>query len=81
MKLRAKLKIYLFKKLRLDRWGYEWSEYWGIIRNYERTMFYFIFKSINPATRIGVSHLKDYTVKTNLAKFVNNVKYLLDNMS
>ena len=44
-------------------------------------MFYLIFERINPSTRIGVSNLKDEIEKATLAKFGNNVKDLLDNMS
>ena len=62
----------------LYQWGYEWAESRGIIKNDRHTMFYFIFKSINSAARIGVSNLKYDIVKTNPAKFGNNVKYLLD---
>ena len=40
-----------------------------------------IFKIIKPATRIGVSNLKYEIEKANLAKFGNNVKYLLDDIS
>ena len=54
------------------------AEYRVPIKNGGHTMFYFIFKSINPATRIGVSILNNDILKTNLAKYVNNVKYLLD---
>ena len=44
-------------------------------------MFYLIFKIINPATRIGVSNLKDEIEKSTLAKFGNNLKDLLDDIS
>ena len=44
-------------------------------------MLYFIFKRINPDTRIGVSNLKDEIEKSTLAKIGNNLKYLLDDMS
>ena len=44
-------------------------------------MLYIIFKSINSDTRIGDSKLKDETEKETLAKFGNNVKYLLGDMS
>ena len=40
-----------------------------------------MFKSIKPATRIGVSSQKYEIEKANLSKFGNNVKYLLDDMS
>ena len=40
-------------------------------------MIYRLFKSINPATRIGVSNLKDEIKKSPLSKFVNNIKDLL----
>ena len=44
-------------------------------------MLYPIFKNINPATRIGVSNLKYEIEKSTLAKFGNNAKELLDDMS
>ena len=44
-------------------------------------MLYLILKSINPVTSIVVSELKDEIEKATLAKFLNNVKYLLDDMS
>ena len=40
-----------------------------------------IFKLINPGTRIVVSNLKDEIEKSNIAKFLNNVKDLIDYMS
>ena len=40
-----------------------------------------MFKSIKPATRIGVSSQKYEIEKANLSKFGSNVKYLLDDMS
>ena len=44
-------------------------------------MLYLIFKSINPATIIGVSNLKyDIEIST-LTNFGNNVKDILDHMS
>ena len=45
------------------------------------TIIHLPFKSINPYTRIGVSSLNDEIEKSTLAKFGNNVKYLLDDMS
>ena len=51
-------KTYL-KKLRFHCGEYEWAEAGGIISNYVPTMLYLIFKSINPAIRIGVLNLKD----------------------
>ena len=44
-------------------------------------MIYLIFKSINPYTRIGVSNQKDELEKSTLAKFVNNLEDLLDDIS
>ena len=44
-------------------------------------MLYLLFKNISPATKIGVSDIKDEIDKANLNKFFNNVKYLLDDMS
>ena len=40
-----------------------------------------MLKIINPATRIGVSNLKDEIEKSTLAKFGNNIKDLLDEIS
>ena len=46
------------KKLKLC-WGeYEWDNAGGIKINDVTTMFYLLFKIINPDTRIGVSNLK-----------------------
>ena len=44
-------------------------------------MIYLIFKRINPATSIVVSNLKYDIDKSIIAKFLNNVKDLLDFMS
>ena len=44
-------------------------------------MIYLLFKSINPDTIIGVSNLKYEIGKATLAKFGNNVKDLIDDMS
>ena len=44
-------------------------------------MIYFLFKIINPDKSIGVSNLKDEIEKSALAKFVNNIKEILDCMS
>ena len=51
------------------------------MRNDGTTMFYLIFKSINPTTRISVSNLKYETDKATLSKFGKNVKDLLDDIS
>ena len=50
------------------------------MRNYVSTMIYLISKIVNPDKRIGVSNLKDKVDRATLAKFVNNVKDLLDDM-
>ena len=68
------------KKLMLHHREYEWTYYEGIKSNDGTTMLYRIFKSINPATRIVVSNLKDEIEKAILAKILNNVKDLLDEM-
>ena len=68
-------------KIRLFQREYEWADDGSIIRNDVSTMLYILFKRINPATRIGVSNLKDEIDKTTLAKFGNNLKDLLDDMS
>ena len=57
---------------------YEWTDDGGLMGNKEPTMIYIIFKSINPATSIGVSKLKDKSEKSTLSKFGNSVTYLLD---
>ena len=44
-------------------------------------MIYLVFKIINPSTRIVFSDLKDEIERSNIAKFLNNVKDLLDYMS
>ena len=44
-------------------------------------MIYLIFKSINPATRISISNIKDEIEKQTIAKFGNNVIDILDDMS
>ena len=46
-------------KLRINREEYEWDETGVLIRNYGPTTPELIFKSTNPASRIGVSNLKD----------------------
>ena len=43
-------------------------------------MIYLILKIINPVIRVGVSNLKDEIYKATIAKFVNNVNDLLDDM-
>ena len=44
-------------------------------------MLYLILKSINPATRIIVSNIKDKIDKSTLDKFGINVKDILDEVS
>ena len=44
-------------------------------------MIYLLFKSTNTDKSIDVSNLKDELEKTTLAKFGNNIKDLLDDMS
>ena len=68
------------KKLKLHFMKYEWTDSGGIIRNDGTNIIYLTFKSINPATRIGVSNLKYEIWKANLAKFDKDVKDLLDYM-
>ena len=65
-------------KLRLHRGEYEWSDAGGMIRIYAHTILHLLFKSINPATRIGVSNLEYEIEKSNLSKFGKNIKDLLD---
>ena len=79
--IEGSIKNISLKKLRLDQGGYEWAEYGGIIINDGPNMFYFLFKIIIPATRIGASHINYEIIKTKLAKFGNNIKYLLGEMS
>ena len=69
------------KKHRIHHGVYVWTDTGGTIRNDVPTMIYRAFKSINPVTSIGVSNLKDEIDKSNLDKFGNIVKYLLDDMS
>ena len=45
------------------------------------TMLHLIFKGINLATMICVSNLKEEIQKSTLAKFVNNLEDILDDMS
>ena len=68
-------------KLSIHRKGCEWIDAWGLIRNDGPNNIYLLFKSTNPATRIGVSNLKYEIEKANLAKSDNNVKYLIDDTS
>ena len=69
------------KKLRLHHGEYEWTDDGGIVRNYGNTALCLLFKIISIDTSIGVSNLKYDIEKATLAKFLNNVKYLLDDMS
>ena len=43
-------------------------------------MLYLLLKSTKQAKRIAVSNSKDEIEKSTLAKFGNNVKYLLDDI-
>ena len=69
------------KKLRLRFKEYGCPDYGGVIRNYGTTVICFIFKIIKPDTRFGVSNSKYLIEKSTLAKFGNNFKYLLDDMT
>ena len=73
-------KISLIFKIRFHFGGYEWTDDWDLKSNNVTTILYLIFKSINPDKRIVVSNLKYEIERTALAKFVNNVKSLLDDM-
>ena len=44
-------------------------------------MIYLLFKIINTDKSIGVSNLKYEIEKSTLAKFGNNIKYIIDDMS
>ena len=44
-------------------------------------MLYLLLKSTSPDTRIGVFNLKHEIDKSTLANFVNNIKYIIDDMS
>ena len=66
------------KKHRLHRGEYECSDAGDMIRIYAHTILHLLFKSINPATRIGVSNLEYEIEKSTLSKFGNNIKDLLD---
>ena len=57
--IKVSIKNTYIKKLRLHQGEYEWADNGGIISNYVPTMLYLILKSINPATGIGFSNLKD----------------------
>ena len=46
------------KTVRPHRGVFEWTYNEGLITNDGTTIIYLIFKSINPATSIGVSNLK-----------------------
>ena len=76
--IKVSIKNKYLKKLRLHLREYERTYYGGLIRNDVTTMLYLIFKIINPATRIFVSNLKYEIEKSTIAKFLNNVKNLLD---
>ena len=69
------------KKIRIHQREYELADAEDMISNYGPTMIYLLFKSTNPDKRIGVSNLKYEIEKSTLAKFDNNVKYILDGMS
>ena len=58
----------------------EWAESGDLIMNDGPTIPHLIFKSINLDTSTSVSNLKYQIEKSNLAKFVNIVKDLLDDM-
>ena len=73
-------KTYL-KKLVIILGEYEWDYSGSLIRNYGPTMLHILFKMINPYTSNGVSNLKYQIGKSTLAKFGNNTKDLLDDMS
>ena len=49
-----------------------------MIRIYAHTILHLLFKSINTATRIGVSKLEYEIEKSTLSKFGNNIKEFLD---
>ena len=68
------------KELRLNRREYEWYDTGGLIMNYGDTMIYLPFKIINVYARIGVSNLKYEIEKATIAKFGNNVKYIIYDM-
>ena len=60
---------------------YKWFDAGDFIKYYIPTIVYLLFKIIDPATSIGVSNLEDKIEKSTLAKFFNNVKYIIDDMS
>ena len=69
------------KKTRLH-WGEnKWADDGCLISNNGPTMIYLLFKNIKPAIRIGVSNINDEIEKSTLAKFWNNVKDLLCDIS
>ena len=71
----------ILKKIRIHRRQYELADAGGLKSNYGPIMIYLLFKSINLATSIDVSNLKDEIRKATLDKLGNNVKCLLYNMS
>ena len=52
----------------------------GIKSNNLPAMIYIIFESINPATRVGVSNIKNEIDRATLDNFFNDIKDLLDKM-
>ena len=79
--VKGSIKNTYHKKIRLHRREYEWTCDGGLISNYEINMLYLILKIIKPNTRIAVSNLKYEIDKSILAKFLNIVKDILDDMS
>ena len=79
--VKGSIKNTYLSKLRIHCREYEWTYYGGIIRNDGTTMLYLIFKIINPATGIIVLNLKDEIEKSNIAKFLDNVKDFFDYIS
>ena len=49
----------------------------GLIINYGPNILYFLFKIINPATRIGIFNLNNEVDKENISKFIINLNTLL----
>ena len=43
-------------------------------------MIHLLLKLINPTTKMWVSNLRDKIEKAIVSKFINNVKYLLDDI-
>ena len=69
------------KKLGIHRKEYEWEKSRGLIRSDVPTVIHLLFKIVNPTSSIGVSNLKNEIEKETLARFGNDVKNIIDDIS